>query len=760
MRKGSGNKGFTLIELIISIAILSIVGLAIFGFMATSSNLYGREVTQADLQYESQLVINQLQDMLIDASQSVTYFVTSGGTAAEVPNDEGIDESAVTKKEVRIYDGTKYYQVTWDKAEERLYYTEYNAAASGGPSAKAALGAGAATPGSWEVNPSANHVRMADYVREFSVDITNLEKNRSVMFRFLFAINNVSYATQHNITLRNRVVKGEGESGTITVVTPKQEGITVSPASIMVWPGDAVAFTHTITSKTGGFPSQEADWSVSASGGNALAPDTALSGSGALSVSMDEKNPDLTVTVTVKEGVEKEDGMVNKPSASAAVQVKQVQGMTVVLTDEGSYKGTNTKEDRLIPGSTLQFEVSSISGPHTAMQDLTATGVTITWEVEKGAEYASIDENGLLTVSNEAPVDTVLQVKAVFNRVGREWAYGDSSEYKVVELKERGVIYVDDDYDEYEAPEEELWINEPKKISLDWSKLPDVFKENGSGRLKNQYRFLWEFVLEGNNVDDTQAFEFHPSGGDTQNAAVIIGVPGWMEMYQSERGVRIQLKIYENGNQWNGKLVYESNVAAFKFPDVHYQYSYTKGGTFVDERSFFLTPQSGEVYVYYDIYGYHDDGNVGSLEKLYNFSITNQGNIKEYGGIGNGQFLKIDANKNIFYFVPSVDAKGSSIINHLNPNKKLDASKLIIYCEKANVENENYYVPLPNDTGWMDGGYLFGDCSYQAEYMKPPAGTPYYKLTITDNRGEVPKTIISYWQQGNKQWEKDEPYGG
>lgn len=61
-------KGYSLIELIVVVAILAIVGTAVFGFFLTSSRLYKNDSDEVNLQYESQLAVNQLENLLIDAT--------------------------------------------------------------------------------------------------------------------------------------------------------------------------------------------------------------------------------------------------------------------------------------------------------------------------------------------------------------------------------------------------------------------------------------------------------------------------------------------------------------------------------------------------------------------------------------------------------------------------------------------------------------------------------------------------------------------
>ena len=64
MRKD--HKGFTLVELIIAIAILAIVTLAVCGFIVVGSRSYTSANTDIMLQQEAQLALNQISDVIID----------------------------------------------------------------------------------------------------------------------------------------------------------------------------------------------------------------------------------------------------------------------------------------------------------------------------------------------------------------------------------------------------------------------------------------------------------------------------------------------------------------------------------------------------------------------------------------------------------------------------------------------------------------------------------------------------------------------
>lgn len=63
------NSGFTLVELVIVMAIMGILGLAVAGFIGTSTKQYKYASKDVDLQYEAQLTMNQIGDLIIDAQR-------------------------------------------------------------------------------------------------------------------------------------------------------------------------------------------------------------------------------------------------------------------------------------------------------------------------------------------------------------------------------------------------------------------------------------------------------------------------------------------------------------------------------------------------------------------------------------------------------------------------------------------------------------------------------------------------------------------
>ena len=66
-----GNKGLTMVELICAVAIVSLLGTTVSSMMVVSANSYRRGSAETEVQQETQLVANQIGDLLIDATSSV-----------------------------------------------------------------------------------------------------------------------------------------------------------------------------------------------------------------------------------------------------------------------------------------------------------------------------------------------------------------------------------------------------------------------------------------------------------------------------------------------------------------------------------------------------------------------------------------------------------------------------------------------------------------------------------------------------------------
>ncbi len=154
------NAGFTLVELIIVMAIMGLVGLAVAGFIGTSANQYKSASKEVDLQYESQIVMNQLGDLVQSATKVTTYKSTA--TTGEV-------------LKIDIQKDTTVYHIYMDYDSNELYLKKND--------------------GDLEL--------MAEYIEDFSSSIDK-DKN-SVNFDVDFKNDDKTYNSTQNFTMRNKM---------------------------------------------------------------------------------------------------------------------------------------------------------------------------------------------------------------------------------------------------------------------------------------------------------------------------------------------------------------------------------------------------------------------------------------------------------------------------------------------------------------------------------------------------------------------------
>lgn len=106
------NKGLTLVELIVSIAVMAILGIGIGSFVYISLQQYKSAHSEVDIQYEAQVTQNKIQDMLIDASRGVSVSSSPNTTLYIYNYNE--DE----KKKYRI-------EIKYVPEKSQLQYTRY-----------------------------------------------------------------------------------------------------------------------------------------------------------------------------------------------------------------------------------------------------------------------------------------------------------------------------------------------------------------------------------------------------------------------------------------------------------------------------------------------------------------------------------------------------------------------------------------------------------------------------------------------------------
>lgn len=112
----NSNKGFTLVEMLLTLAILSVVMVGVISIMRSSSSFYKTGVKEVDLQEEAQIATAQIENMLVDATSNVTYsggaynLVLSDGQSVSLKRD-------ATKKQLLYKVGSSAFQPMADYVE-------------------------------------------------------------------------------------------------------------------------------------------------------------------------------------------------------------------------------------------------------------------------------------------------------------------------------------------------------------------------------------------------------------------------------------------------------------------------------------------------------------------------------------------------------------------------------------------------------------------------------------------------------------------
>ena len=244
-RRITNNKGFSLVELLIAIAIASIVGAAVFGFMQVGVKTFNYNSSDVNLQSESQLAFNQMQDLIIDTAVGVQYFAKSesGLTLTPVSDDSEIGSSS--DKLLRLNNTDKVYDIWWDRDDSKLYYNEWSAHIDTG-TGEVVLDS--STP---DIVDSA---LMSEYITGFSVDLSRLISSRVVRVDYTYEKAGRVQASSHNITLRNQVVSGnrieERIRDAFTVSTNVIPGSVEGKDIIYAEPGETIDLTSEVDLST------------------------------------------------------------------------------------------------------------------------------------------------------------------------------------------------------------------------------------------------------------------------------------------------------------------------------------------------------------------------------------------------------------------------------------------------------------------------------------------------------------------------------
>lgn len=221
--KKMNNKGFSLVEILVAMAILGVVSLAIYSFMNTGARLYQKTSSDADIQTEAQLVANTISDLIIDCEINISYGETVSdrvpeytGTVSGSSLPGGTNPDADNILEI----DNNNYQFLIIPDGEKLFYLERRAQAGSD---------------TYEAYDLSKAQLLAENVTDFSVDLSRVSgKNKNIVtFSMTYERGGRRYSGNYQVNLRNSVTVNQ----VVDKVVDKNASITkiiISPDIVYV----------------------------------------------------------------------------------------------------------------------------------------------------------------------------------------------------------------------------------------------------------------------------------------------------------------------------------------------------------------------------------------------------------------------------------------------------------------------------------------------------------------------------------------------
>lgn len=389
MRKN--QKGFTLVELIIAVAILAIVTLAVCGFIVVGSRSYTSANTDIMLQQEAQLALNQISDVIIDTTDSINY---GNGTETVLKDSEFSSEPdakilVVVNKKAGNNDNDSY-RFEWSKADETIYFNTSSTVID-------------------DTNPvpvfdDANRAILAQHVKELHIDISQFEENRVVMISMTFENGNREYTTSNNVTVRNRISLNKID---IDPMKKADEFTITTVQNVTLEPGDS----FDLKDKTQVDTSSDDDaviWELV----DATTTTSSITADGQLTIGVDETRKSFQVRVRrVNEEYANQN---NKVAKTVKVNVKRVTSVDLSCSETSINSGSTVT----VSGSANGNFLGASCEAHSCLTDDEGKDYDLTptrWRIVRGPAAIEISDEhkAEVKIAATAAADDEIEIEAV-----------------------------------------------------------------------------------------------------------------------------------------------------------------------------------------------------------------------------------------------------------------------------------------------------------------------------------------------------------
>lgn len=188
------NGGFTLVEMIVAVAITAVFSAVVLTAVAAGSRLYRSISGSTRVQMDTQELTDSVEKLIVNAGESI-YYAYGSGKSPGAPISDDIDGSTDGDRTLLLCSiqknkggaGIRVVDVLdWRKSEQKLYYSRQEITAAGT---------------SMLTEPSV----YGEGIMEFHVDVSRADSDGIIRFQLITENLGKKLRTLHTVDLRNPV---------------------------------------------------------------------------------------------------------------------------------------------------------------------------------------------------------------------------------------------------------------------------------------------------------------------------------------------------------------------------------------------------------------------------------------------------------------------------------------------------------------------------------------------------------------------------